>query len=128
MCRRSMCFRGITKMKRQWDRQRKFSVFTDLVNEVFNDLCETDDMHFFVQCLQILQERFNYMISKYIDLDIETFEWVLRMTWFSVDFIMNNTTRRIYEHPTFTRYLMVSDTVYGVKSKERIRSNYDYIT
>jgi len=103
-------------------------MFTNLVNEVFDDLCDTDDMRFFVQCLQILQERFSYMISKYIDLDIETFEWVLRMTWFSVDFLMNETKYRFYEHPTFTRYLLVSDTVYGVKNKEYVHSNYQSVT
>ena len=124
MCRRSMCFRGITKMKRDWDRRRKISMFTNLINEVFDDLCETDDMCFFVQCLQILQERFNYMFSKYTDLDMETFEWVLRMSWFSVDFLMNETNHRFYEHPTFTKYLLVSDTVYGVKNK---RSAYNVI-
>jgi hypothetical protein len=109
-------------MKGIWDTQRKYTIFTNLVDEIFYDLHDTDDMCFFVHCLGIIQDRFNYMISKYDDLDSASFEWVLRLTWFSVDFIMNETRKRIYEHPTFVDYLLVNDTRYGIKNKGHIHT------
>ena len=123
MCRRSMCFKGITHSKSRWEEQRKFTLFANLVEEIFEDLHDTDDIVFFTECLRIIQERFNYMMSKYSDTDLDLFEWVLRMTWFSVDFIMNESRRRFHESPTFTKYLLVSDTVYGVKNTRHTHTN-----
>lgn len=120
MCRRSMCFKGITQMKRIWDKQRKCTILADLVDEIFEDLCETDDMRFFMQCLCIIHERFNYIISKYPDIDSDTFEWALRVTWFNVDYLMNAPKKCTYEYPTFTKYLLVSNTSYGVKNSRTL--------
>ena len=107
-------------MKRIWDKQRKCTILADLVDEIFEDLCETDDMRFFMQCLCIIHERFNYIISKYPDIDSDTFEWALRVTWFNVDYLMNAPKKCTYEYPTFTKYLLVSNTSYGVKNSRTL--------
>jgi hypothetical protein len=116
LCRRSICFKGITQMKRLWDRRAKDVLFADLIDELADDLHTTDDITLFADCLCFMQERFNYIMSKYAYVDLDTFHCLIRFTWIGVDFMMNAPRIMFYEYATFMKYLFISNTGYGVKN------------
>ena len=124
VCRRTMCFRGLHALKRQWYEKRKEAVFTDLIGEIFEDLEDTDDMDFFIQCLGIIQDRYNLLMKKYPELDPESLEWVLRITWLNVDFLLNRPSKRDRCVPIEESLMFVSKTDYGIKNKRHNGTKY----
>ena len=61
-----------------------------------------------LQCLEVVQNRYEYMMLKYPKISCEKLDIILRMTWIDIDFLMDSPIENIYEPKTFTRYLMVS--------------------
>jgi hypothetical protein len=118
MCRAPMCFKGIIDVKKIWRREKLEEVYIDLVREMFDELGkEYNDV--LLQCIEVVQNRFEYVIHKYPKITLDELNFVLRVTWIDIDYLMNNQDQRTYEPKTFERYLMVSK--YEKKTSHRIR-------
>jgi len=115
MCRGSLCFKGFTKLKKKWFREKQEQVYMDLVTQAMDEL-EEEYLDVLVPCLEVIQNRFNYIMCKYPDMSCEELSFVLRVTWVDVDVLMNETPSVIYEPKTFMRYIFVNGTEYDVKN------------
>lgn len=113
MCRASMCFRGILKKKQKWYQEKREQVYTDLMTQVFDELFD-DYTDVLIDCLQVIQTRYDYTISTYPNIPCDVLDFVIRVSWVDVDFILNKSNVRIYEPATYKKYIMVSKCNYGV--------------
>jgi hypothetical protein len=113
MCRASICFRGILKKKRAWYQDRLEGVYTDLMTQVCDELFE-DYSDILIDCLETVQNRYEYTVSKYPNISCDDLDFVIRLTWLDVDYILNTSGAKIYEPATYNRYIMVSNCTYGV--------------
>ena len=86
MCRGSMCFRGITKLKKQWHREKQEQVYIDLTERIFDELGETYD-DIILSCIEVVQNRFEYIMYKYPKISCEVLNLVLGFTWMDVDYL-----------------------------------------
>ena len=120
MCRASMCFKGITKMKKEWYQEKRQETYVNLVVQMFDELMEEYD-DIILQCLEVVQNRYEYALSKYPDISCDMLDIIMRVTWVDIDYLMNNQDQHIYEPKTFERYLMVSK--YEKKSPYSIRQD-----
>jgi hypothetical protein len=102
-----MCFKGITKTKKLWHREKQEETYKNLVTLIFDELME-DYGDIVLQCLEVVQNRYEYMMLKYPKISCEKLDIILRMTWIDIDFLMNSPIENIYEPRTFEKYLMVS--------------------
>jgi hypothetical protein len=107
MCRASMCFKGITKLKKEWYQEKRQETYVNLVVQMFDELMEEYD-DIILQCLEVVQNRYEYALSKYPDISCDMLDIIMRVTWVDIDYLMNNQDQHIYEPKTFERYLMVS--------------------
>lgn len=115
MCRKSLCFKGFTKLKKKWFREKQEQVYLDLITQMTNELRE-EYLDVMLMCITVVQNRFEYVMSKYPEISCEELSFVLRVTWIDVDVLMNDTSSVIYEPKTFMRYIFVNGTEYGVKN------------
>ena len=113
MCRASMCFRGIMKKKQKWYQEKREQVYTDLMTQVFDELFE-DYSDILIDCLETVQNRYEYTVSKYPKISCDALDWIIRLSWLDVDYILNNSSVKIYEPATYKKYIMVSNCKYGV--------------
>jgi len=112
MCRGSMCFRGIIDLKKKWHQDRYEGVYTDLVSRIFDELVgEYSDI--LLQCLEVVQNRFEYVMCKYPKVSHNTLAWILPLTWMNIDYLLNEYPKKIYEPLMFRKFLMVSRYKYG---------------
>jgi hypothetical protein len=107
MCRASMCFKGITKMKKLWYREKREETYVNLVNHMFNELME-DYSDIVLQCLAAVQYRYRYTICKYPTISCDQLDLVMRMVWVNIDYMLNTPPYIFYEPKTFEKYLMIS--------------------
>jgi hypothetical protein len=107
MCRGSMCFKGITKLKKRWHREKQEQVYIDLTERIFDELGE-DYNDILLECVEVVQNRFEYMMTKYPKISCEVLNMVLGITWMDVDYLLNFRQERVYEPKTFMKYLMIS--------------------
>lgn len=112
MCRASMCFRGIVKLKKKWYREKQDEVYKHLVARIFDELAH-EYADILLKCLEILQNRFEYIMGKYPDVSCDTLLWILPAIWTDIDYLMNELPKRVYEPSLFGKYLMVSRYKYG---------------
>jgi hypothetical protein len=115
MCRKSLCFKGFTKLKKKWFREKQEQVYLDLITQMTDELRE-EYLDVMLMCITVVQNRFEYVMSKYPEISCEELSFVLRVTWIDVDVLMNDTSSIIYEPKTFMRYIFVNGTEYGVKN------------
>ena len=108
MCRGSLCFKGITKLKKEWEQEKKKQVYLDLMTQIFDEFTE-EYMDIIHMCLSVVQNRFEYIICKYPKISCEELDSVLRTTWLDVDYLMNEPSVKKHPEPrTFEKYLMIS--------------------
>lgn len=113
MCRKSICFKGILKTRRKWYQEKREQVYTDLMTQVFDELFE-DYSDILIDCLETVQNRYEYTISKYPNISCDALDFVIRLCWVDVDYILNNYRVKMYEPATYKKYIMVSNCTYGV--------------
>jgi hypothetical protein len=108
-----MCFRGILKKKQKWYQERREQVYTDLMTQVFDELFD-DYSDILIDCLETVQNRYEYAVSKYPNISCDALDFVIRMSWVDVDYILNSSGIKLYEPATYKKYIMVSNCTYGV--------------
>lgn len=113
MCRASMCFRGILKKKHTWYLERREQVYTDLIAQVFDDLFD-DYSDVIIDCMRVVQDRYEYTITKYPTISCDALDFVIRFSSIDVDYILNSCSEKIYEPATYKKYIMISNCTYGV--------------
>lgn len=118
MCRGSMCFKGITKLKKRWYREKQEQVYIDLTERIFDELGED----ILLQCVEIVQNRFEYTMCKYPDISCEVLNLVLGITWMDVDYLLSVRQEPVYEPMTYEKYLMIS------KHKKKMSVHYNEVT
>jgi len=107
MCRASMCFKGITKLKKEWYREKREETYVNLVTQMFDELMEEYD-DIVLQCLEVVQNRYNYVMEKYPNVSCDALDLVLRLTWMDIEWLMNDSNKKVYEPKTYEKYLLVS--------------------
>jgi hypothetical protein len=121
MCRGSMCFRGITKLKKQWHREKQEQVYIDLTERIFDELGETYD-DIILSCIEVVQNRFEYIMYKYPKISCEVLNLVLGITWMDVDYLLNIRQEHVHEPRTYEKYLMIS------KHEKKMSVHYNEVT
>ncbi len=112
MCRASVCFKGIIEKKKRWERERMEGVLTDLVEQILTELLETfGDL--ILHCISFVQERYKFVMRTYPWLTCDDLDYVLRATWLR----LKPPGYGVYEPATYTKYLMVSNSEYGVMAR-----------
>lgn len=114
MCRRSMCFRGVMRAKKVWDRENREHVLAEVIEELLFEIDEAEYHEYGVDMIGDVYDRFNKVLEEFPTIDNELLDVILRMPW--IDFNIKN-EHGFYEFPTYTRYLMVPKTSYGVHRK-----------
>lgn len=107
MCRASMCFKGITKLKKVWHKEKQEETYMNLVTQMFDELMEEYD-DILLQCLEVVQNRFNYVMKKDPMLSCKALDMVLRLTWMDIDWLLDISQVDIIEPRTYEKYLMIS--------------------
>ena len=125
MCRASMCFKGITKMKKKWYQEKRQETYMNLVTQMFDELMdEYDDI--ILQCLEVVQNRYNYVMQKYPNVSCDALDMILRITWMDIGWFFNESGEKVYEPKTFEKYLLVSKHPYRVlntRTQKKILDN-----
>jgi hypothetical protein len=127
MCRGSMCFRGLLKLKKQWHREKCEDTYKNLVTYIFDELME-DYGDIALQCLEVVQNRYEYMMLKHPNISCEYLDIVLRMTWVDIDYLMKSPIENVYEPQTYRRYLFVNGTEYYVKNLSHTKHMLDIMS
>ena len=70
-----------------------------------------------LQCLEVVQNRYEYTVLKYPNISCVELDAILRMLCIDIDYLMNSPIKNIYEPPTYIRYLFINGTEYSVKNK-----------
>jgi hypothetical protein len=106
-------------VKKIWRREKLEEVYIDLVREMFDELGEEyNDV--LLQCIEVVQNRFEYVIHKYPKITLDELNFVLRVTWIDIDYMMNGLMIKVYPEPrTYEKYLMISK--YEKKTLHKIR-------
>lgn len=113
MCRDTICFRGILKKKRVWHREQLEHVYTDLMTRVFDELFE-DYGDILIDCLETVQNRYEYTVSRYPNISCDELDLVIKLSWVDIDAMLAMSTVKVYEPATYKKYIMVSNCTYGV--------------
>jgi len=113
-----MCFKGITKLKKRWYREKQEQVYIDLIERIFDELGED----ILLQCVEIVQNRFEYTICKYPNISCELLNLVLGIVWMDVDYLLSVRQEPVYEPMTYEKYLMIS------KHKKKMSVHYNEVT
>ena len=123
MCRKSLCFKGFTKLKKKWFREKQEQVYLDLITQITDELRE-EYIDVILACIAFVQTRFDYVMCKYPDISCDELSFVLRVTWVDIDVLMNDTSYIVYEPKTYTKYIFVNGTEQNVKSSHHSRNFY----
>ena len=115
LCRTSICFKGITKLKMEVVNEIKEQTYIDMMSQIMLELSD-DYMDVMKACLTNIQLRYNYIMDRYPNVSHDTFKLLLHVTWLTVDYLMNTPPGRLYEPVVHEKYLMISDNEYGVKN------------
>ena len=115
MCRKSLCFKGFTKLKSIWFRERQERVYADLVARIIDELSD-GYLDVVLACISIVQARFEYVMRAYPRVSCEDLDFVLRVTWVDVDTLMCGVPVRVYEPQMYRKFLFISRTEYGLKN------------
>jgi len=107
MCRKDICFRGVTRVKKKMELERRHQVYVDIMNELMTE-CTEECEPFLLSCLALIQERYSFVCMKYPDTTPYGMELVLRFSW--VPF-----KKEYWSHdiPTFVHHLFIHKTEYG---------------
>lgn len=108
-----MCFRGILKKREKWNQEMREQVYIDLMTSVFEELFE-EYSDVLIKCLETIQLRYEYTISKYPKIPCDVLDFVIRLSWVKIEDLLNNTKQVVHEPPTYKKYIMISNCTYGV--------------
>lgn len=114
MCRRGMCFRGLMQTKKAWDREKRENILSAVIEDLLWEIDEDEHHEYGVCMLGIVYDRFNKVLEEFPTIDDEVLNFLLRVPWLDLN---TKTNYESYEFPTYTRYLMVPKTSYGVHRK-----------
>jgi hypothetical protein len=115
MCRGSMCFKGLLKLKKQWHREKCEEVYKEIMLDVESNL-QDDYIDVLLQFMEVVQNRYEYTMVKYPNITCGELNVVLRVAWIDVDSLMNNEKLFLYEPQPHLLYLFINGTEYGVKN------------
>jgi hypothetical protein len=109
-----MCFRGVTRAKKIWDSEKREQILGEVIEELFGDMDEEEDYEYCVDMMCVVYERFNKVLEEFPTIDNNLLDFILRVPWIDLNVRVEH---GFYEFPTYTRYLMVPKTAYGVHRK-----------
>ena len=117
MCRASICFRGLLGARRVWECEKRAyeheDILASVVEELFDELEVCEGYEYVVGMLSLVHDRYRRVIEEYPTIDGATLEYVLLSL--SVDIGGRQVECEWDEFASYTRYLMVPNTSYGVK-------------
>lgn len=63
-------------MKKRWHREKQEEIYKDLVTLIFDELMD-DYGDIVIQCLEVVQNRYEYMMLKYPNIPCEELDIIL---------------------------------------------------
>ena len=118
MCRKSLCFNGMIRLKKKWNRENCEDTFQGILEEVFRD-CGENYIHVLLNCISMVQERFNYVSKRFPDLEPLDIDFILRYAWIPIEALLDHHFVEYFDIFTFERLLFVNRTKYGNLSRCR---------
>ena len=115
MCRKSLCFNGMIRLKKKWNRENCEDVFQGILEEV----CDENYTHILLNCISMVQERFNYVSKRFPDLEPLDIDFILRYAWIPIEALLDHHFVEYFDIFTFERLLFVNRTKYGNLSRCR---------
>lgn len=115
MCRKSLCFNGMIRLKKKWNRENCEDVFQGILEEV----CDENYTHVLLNCISMVQERFNYVSKRFPDLEPLDIDFILRYAWIPIEALLDHHFVEYFDIFTFERLLFVNKTKYGNLSRCR---------
>jgi hypothetical protein len=115
MCRKSLCFKGFTRLRGHWFRERQERVYLDLVTQITDELRD-EYLDVVLACISAVQARYDYVTCAYPRVSCEELAFVLRATWVDVDTLMRGVPVVVYEPQMYRKFLFVNRTEYGLKN------------
>ena len=115
MCRKSLCFNGMIRLKKKWNRENCEDVFQGILEEV----CDENYIHVLLNCISMVQERFNYVSKRFPDLEPLDIDFILRYAWIPIEALLDHHFVEYFDIFTFERLLFVNRTKYGNLSRCR---------
>lgn len=115
MCRKSLCFDGMIRLKKKWNRENCEDVFQGILEEV----CDENYIHVLLNCISMVQERFNYVSKRFPDLEPLDIDFILRYAWIPIEALLDHHFVEYFDIFTFERLLFVNRTKYGNLSRCR---------
>ena len=115
MCRKSLCFNGMIRLKKKWNRENCEDVFQGILEEV----CDENYTHILLNCISMVQERFNYVSKRFPDLEPLDIDFILRYAWIPIEALLYHHFVEYFDIFTFERLLFVNRTKYGNLSRRR---------
>lgn len=115
MCRKSLCFNGMIRLKKKWNRENCEDVFQGILEEV----CDENYIHVLLNCISMVQERFNYVSKRFPDLEPLDIDFILRYAWIPIEALLDHHFVEYFDIFTFERLLFVNRTKYGNLSRRR---------
>ena len=115
MCRKSLCFNGMIRLKKKWNRENCEDDFQGILEEV----CDENYIHVLLNCISMVQERFNYVSKRFPDLEPLDIDFILRYAWIPIEALLDHHFVEYFDIFTFERLLFVNRTKYGNLSRCR---------
>ena len=109
MCRGSMCFRGMLRLKKEWHKEKTEEVYTTIITRIFDELYEEyGDM--ILLCIRLIQERYTLLMTYTPDITCESLAYILPLSWLELCAVRGG---RVVPRGAM---LFVGDTEYGVRA------------
>ncbi len=118
MCRKSLCFDGMIRLKKKWNRENCEDVFQGILEEVFMD-CDETYKGVLLNCISLVQSRFNYVSKRFPDLEPLDIDIILRYAWIPIESLLDHHFIEYFDIFTFEHLLFVNRTKYGNLSRRR---------
>lgn len=115
MCRKSIAFKGISKLKNIWDRDSHLGKVRDIYIECVEDVCEHEDPEDIIEALMCIEKKYNALKATTFDFVEDEVRELLETPW--IEFVEEK-RKMFYEPMTHTRYLFVPNTSRELKRGE----------
>jgi hypothetical protein len=102
-------------LKKKWNRENCEDVFQGILEEV----CDENYIHVLLNCISMVQERFNYVSKRFPDLEPLDIDFILRYAWIPIEALLDHHFVEYFDIFTFERLLFVNRTKYGNLSRCR---------
>ena len=113
MCRKEIMFKGISRLKEQWDRESVMGKVHDVYLESVDDIFENEDIEYIMESIENIGKKYNMLKDLRFSYDDDQVRYFFDTL---TDAQIIQTSCIVYDEPaTYTRYLFVDKERRSVK-------------